>query len=308
MSAQKSSAAKKSQTPRAKTFALALGGGGARGLAHIVVIEALDELGLRPIAIAGTSIGAAIGAAYAAGMSGKTMRRYVTTLAHNRPDVWARLMRTRGAALSQMFTTAFGNPMVLDSEKFSAAFLPPELPERFADLGIPLRIIAADLYSRDEVVFTEGLLRPAISASMAVPGLLRPVEIDGRILVDGGAVNPLPFDQLRDVADIIVAVDASVGPVAPRGVPDPWETLFSTLQVMGHTIVTAKLKDHAPDLVLRPNVGVFRMLDFFQASSILRAAEPIKAEIRDKLGALLSVQLNEPHSLTSHTRPPPESG
>lgn len=284
-SATTPSAAKKDDTPHAKTFALALGGGGARGLAHIVVIEALDELGLRPVAIAGTSIGAAIGAAYAAGMTGKAMRRYVTTLAHNRPDVWSRLMRTRGAALSQMFTTAFGNPMVLDAEKFSSAFLPPDLPESFADLGIPLQIIAADLYGREEVVFTEGPLRPAIAASMAVPGLLRPVEIEGRILVDGGAVNPLPFDRLRGMADIVIAVDASVGPVAPRGVPDPWETLFSTLQVMGHTIVTAKLKDHAPDLVLRPNVGVFRMLDFFQASAILRAAEPIKTELRDKLGA-----------------------
>jgi NTE family protein len=117
---------------------------------------------------------------------------------------------------------------------------------------------------------------------------LRPVEIDGRILVDGGAVNPLPFDRLRGTADIVIAVDASIGPVAPRGVPDPWETLFATLQVMGHTIVTAKLKAGPPDLVLRPNVGVFRMLDFFQASAILRAAEPIKAELADKLGALLA--------------------
>jgi NTE family protein len=287
MTARKPSAANK-DTPRGKTFALALGGGGARGLAHICVIEALDELGLKPVAIAGTSIGAAIGAAYAAGMTGKAMRRYVTTLAHNRPDVWSRLMRARGATLSQMFTTAFGNPMVLDAQKFGAAFLPPELPENFADLGIPLQIIAADLYGRHEVVFRDGALQPAISASMAVPGLLQPVEIDGRILVDGGAVNPLPFDRLRGLADIVVAIDPSVGPVAPRGIPDPWETLFSTLQVMGHTIVTAKLKDHAPDLVLRPSVGVFRMLDFFLASAILRAAEPIKTELRDRLGALLA--------------------
>jgi NTE family protein len=178
--------------------------------------------------------------------------------------------------------------MVLDAEKFGAAFLPPELPENFADLGIPLQIIAADLYGRDEVVFRDGALQPAIAASMAVPGLLQPVEIDGRILVDGGAVNPLPFDRLRGLADIVVAVDSSVGPVAPRGIPDPWETLFSTLQVMGHTIVTAKLKDHAPDLVLRPSVGVFRMLDFFLASAILRAAEPIKTELRDRLGVLLA--------------------
>lgn len=288
MSPRKSSTPK-SDKPSAKTFALALGGGGARGLAHICVIEALDELSLKPVAIAGTSIGAAVGAAYAAGMSGKALRRYVTTLAHNRPDVWSRLASARGATFSQMFTTAFGNPMVLDAEKFSATFLPPEVPTDFSGLGIPLHVIAADLYAREEVVFTQGALRPVIAASMAVPGLLRPVEIEGRVLVDGGAVNPLPFDRLRGVADVVIAVDASVGPSAARGVPDPWETLFSTLQVMGHTIVSAKLKENAPDLVLRPNVGVFKMLDFFQATSILRASEPIKDEIREKLSALLAV-------------------
>ena len=72
-----------------------------------------------------------------------------------------------------------------------------------------------------------------------------------------------------------------------QGVPDPWESLFTAISVMGHTIVAHKLKEFAPDLVLRPNIGIFRMLDFFQASAILRVAEPIKEEVKEKLGALL---------------------
>jgi NTE family protein len=123
---------------------------------------------------------------------------------------------------------------------------------------------------------------------MAIPGLLRPVEVDGRILVDGGAVNPLPFDRLRGRADVIVAVDTSIGSMAPRGIPEPWDALFSTIQLMGQTIVAEKLKAGAPDIVIRPNVGTFRLLDFLQASAILRAAEPAKADLKSKLAALLA--------------------
>ena len=141
--------------------------------------------------------------------------------------------------------------------------------------------------ARAAVLFNEGPLKPAIAASMAVPGLVRPVEHDGRVLVDGGVVDPLPFTVLRRKADVIVAIDVSGGVADAHAVPDPWESLFGAISVMGHTIVSHKLKEGAPDLVLRPNVDIFRMLDFFQASAILRAAEGIKQEVKDKLSALL---------------------
>jgi NTE family protein len=271
-----------------KTLALALGGGGARGLAHVAVLEALDEMGLRPAAIAGSSIGAAIGAAYAAGMPGKAIRRHVIALAHGRGETIGRLLGARAATLSDLIAAPFGNPMLLDAEKLCAAFLPAAVPDDFAQLGIPLIVPATDLYGRCEVAFASGPLKLAIAASMAVPGLVRPVEHDGRVLVDGAAVNPLPFEHLRGRADIILAVDSTAGPTAPRGVPDPWESLFATLQVMSHTIVAEKLKHGAPDVLIRPDVGAFRMLDFFQASAILRAAEPLKAEVKERLELLMN--------------------
>jgi NTE family protein len=271
-----------------KTFALALGGGGARGLAQIAVVEALDEMGVRPVAIAGVSVGAAIGAAYAAGMRGKTIRRHMIDIAHNRPDTFARLYAARGVALTQLFGAGFGNPVVLDAERFCAAFLPPAVPDRFEKLAIPLSVVATDLYGRSEVVFTAGPLTRPIAASLALPGLLQPVVIDGRVLVDGAALNPLPFDRLRGCADIIVAVDSSVGPTEVRGVPGPLESMFATLQVMGYALVNQKLAQGAPDLVIRPSLGVFRLLDFMRASAILRAAEPVKAEVKERLSALLA--------------------
>ena len=274
-------------TSPSPTLALALGGGGARGLAHIVVMEALDELGVRPVAIAGSSIGAALGAAYATGLSGKAIRRHVLALAHGRGETVARLFGARAVTLSNMIAAPFGNPMLLDAQKLCAAFLPTAVPDDFAELKIPLIVPATDLYGRSEVMFSTGPLKPAVAASMAVPGLVRPVEHNGRVLVDGAAVDPLPFEHLRGRADVILAVDTTVGPLAPRGMPDPWENLFATLQVMSRTIVREKLKRGAPDILIRPELSTFRLLDFFHASAILRAAEPVKAQVKERLRELM---------------------
>ncbi|MGB9368381.1 MAG: patatin-like phospholipase family protein [Xanthobacteraceae bacterium] len=270
-----------------KTFALALGAGGARGLAHIAIVEALDEMGVKPAAIAGCSIGAVIGAGYAAGLTGRVMRRHIISLAHDRGEVMRRVMSARAAAWSEILGAGFGNPFVADPLKFYDAFLGELLPADFSNLEIPLTVIATDLHARESLVLREGPLRPAVAASMAIPGLVQPLTIEERVLVDGGVTDPLPFACLRGSADVVVAVDVSGG-TGERSVPDPWESLFSAIGVMGHTIVQHKLRDGAPDLVLRPNIGIFRMLDFFQASAILRAAEPIKPELKTRLGALLS--------------------
>jgi NTE family protein len=272
-----------------KTFALALGGGGARGLAHIAVLEALDELGVKPAAIAGTSIGALIGAAYAAGMHGKEIRRHVIGLAHSRGEIMRRLIAARAGTLADLFAGAFGQATQIDAEKFCAQFLPEAVSADFAALQIPLTVMATDLHRREEAIFTSGPLFPALASSMAIPGLFRPVTHDGRILVDGGATNPLPFDRLRGHADVIVAVDVFGLPSAERDdLPSAWESVFTTLLIMGSTIVAAKHKHAPPDLLIRPNVTIFRTLDFYQASAILRSADTVKAEVKEKLGALLA--------------------
>jgi NTE family protein len=269
-----------------KSFALALGAGGARGLAHIAVIEAIDELGVRPVAISGTSIGAVVGALYASGLTGKAIRRHALDLAFNRTEVFRRLMGARAGAWSSLL--ALGNPVLLDADKFCGAFLPDGITDDFAGLITPLTLIATDLHARTEVVFRDGPLRPAMAASMAIPGLVRPLQLGGRVLVDGGAGAPLPFTHLIGRADAIVAVDCSGEHGEPGKIPGPWESVFATITVMGQTIVAEKLKHARPDLILRPNVGFFGMLDFLQASAILRVAEHMVPEIKDKIAALLA--------------------
>jgi NTE family protein len=272
----------------AKSFALALGGGGARGLAHIAVLEALDEMGRKPAAIAGTSIGSLIGAAYAAGMSGKEIRRFVVALAHDRAEVFRRLITTRASTFANLFSIGFGSATLVDAEKFCQQFLPEKVPDEFGGLEIPLTVIATDLYRRQQAVFSSGPLRPVLAASIALPTLMRPVVVDERVLIDGGATNPLPFDQLRGRADVVVAVDISGEPIdGRRDIPNPWECLLTTVLVMGNAITAEKVKHGAPDLMVRPKVGGFRTLDFLHASAILRASEPVKAELKEKLAALI---------------------
>jgi NTE family protein len=271
-----------------KSFALALGGGGARGLAHIAVLEALDDMGQKPAAIAGTSIGALIAAAYAAGMSGREIRRFVITLAHDRAEVFRRLIATRAGTFANLFNLGFGSATLVDAEKFCQQFLPDKVPDDFGELEIPLTIIATDLYRRQQAVFSSGSLKPALAASIALPTVMRPVVVAGRVLIDGGATNPLPFEELRGRADLVVAVDISGAPTDERrDIPNPWECLLATVLVMGNAITAEKIKHGAPDLVVRPRVGAFRALDFLQASAILRAAEPVKVELKEKLAALL---------------------
>lgn len=275
---------------REPRLALALGSGGARGLAHILVLEALDELGVKPVRVAGASIGAVIGAAYAAGMSGKEIRSFAVDALRARGDFMRRLLALQfGLArerLRELLTLR--TPPQFDAVRIAEEFLPGAMPKRIEQLGIPLLVIATDYWARKEIALDSGPLRPALAASMAIPGLATPVELNGRVLIDGGLTNPLPFDLLRDHADLVVAVDITRSLDGDaRRIPDPMESLFMVSHIMAHTIVNEKLKASAPDLLLRPQVHTFRALDFLRVSAILRAAEPIKAEAKQKLKALL---------------------
>ena len=271
-----------------KRVGLALGAGGARGLAHIAVFEALDELGVRPVAIAGSSIGALAGAVYGSGMSGAEIRRFAVDLAGNRAEVWRRAMLSRAGTVGGMLSGGFSAAVQVDAEKLVAQFLRDPVPDDFGALKIPLTVIASDLYARRPVTLDSGPLRPALAASIAIPGLMRPVVVGERVLIDGGCTNPLPFDLLRGKAEVIVAVDITGQPVEDRrDVPNPVETLYAAVQLMTSSIIDGKLRHDAPDILVKPDIGAFRALDFFQANAILRATKAAKEEFKAQLVALL---------------------
>lgn len=257
------------------SLGLALGGGGARGFAHVLILEALDELGIKPRIISGTSIGSLIGAAYASGMSGSDIREYSQELFQKRIQFAKRFF---GPKRSPVFR--FG-PMFFSGERVLEALLPETLPKSFAELKTPLLTIATDFYSQDQVVQSEGHLVRAIAASCALPGVLRPIRSEGRVLIDGGFVNPLPCDLLHGHVDVIAAVDITAGPQEAQGkMPSLIETIIGSQQITLRSILRERMKTRCPDILMRPDVGRFRVLDFFKFEEIFAAAEPAKDEFK----------------------------
>jgi len=268
------------------TVAIALGSGGARGLAHVVALEALDELGIRPVAIAGTSIGAIVGATYASGLEARLIHAHVQAALRSRAKVLTKLMRARVRRFSDLVLRRSGNPVMLDAETCLDLFWPDRVPANFSQLSIPLFVVATDFHASREVVFSSGALAPAVAGSMAVPGLFRPVEFADRVLIDGGAVNPLPYDLLFDHADIVIAVDVTIGGrMRERRMPTVLGSMFAGAQIMQGAITAQKFKLRPPDILLRPGVERFNVLEFMRAGQILRAAESVKDDLKRALSA-----------------------
>ena len=266
------------------TIGLALGGGGARGLAHIAVLEAFDEAGVKPAMIVGTSIGALIGAAYASGMPASDIRRYCGSAFGRRSAIIRHVYsRWRGRIWDISGPWA---PALFRSERIFELVLPPHLPKTFEGLKIPFMSVATDFFTHREYVSRGGALLPALAASAALPALLTPVKLDGRILIDGGFVNPLPFDLVTG-ADFVMAVDVSGGTAGPEGeLPRPVETLLGAQQIALRSIINAKLKLNQPDCLLRPEVGHFATLDFRRMDEILSASSQAKEQAASALARL----------------------
>jgi NTE family protein len=269
------------------TFAVAFGGGGARGLAHIHVIEALDELGIRPVAVSGASIGAIMAAGVAAGMAGREIRDYASSNLGRSSEVAARMWRARPENFSAMFKGGFRLGQ-FNIERVLRAFLPDAIPDSFEQLDIPLQIVATDYFAHDQVVFSQGDLFLALSASAALPAVFRPVRHEGRILIDGGIVNPIPFDLVCDKADIVIAIDVIGAPVQ-NGTPDPTsiELLFGASQIMMESIVALKLQRVQPQVMLRPPVSHIGVLDFMKVEKVMAETALIKDELKRAVDAAI---------------------
>lgn len=269
---------------------LALGSGGAAGLAHIAILKTFDELDQKPAQIAGSSIGAIIGALYADGLSGAEIEALFAEFGGSGFELLSNLARgENGIRLTDMIDLDLDDGGVVDPEPFFD-FLREHMDARsFSDLDIPLVVVATSYYSGQSVTFEEGDLFEALRATMAVPGLFLPVERDGDLLVDGGISDPLPWDRLGDDLDYVVAVDVS-------GQREPAETgsvsasklLFKTFELMQQSIVRERLKSDPPDLYLRPEVEGIRLLHFHRVEEILEQAQPAADRMKQALQQLAS--------------------
>ena len=255
---------------------LALGGGGAKGLSHISFIKALDEMGVKPTIISGTSIGSIVGAFYAAGVPGFEMEAYMQKVDFG--DIYKLVD----------FSIFSGSAII--SGKGVEQFLSENLPVgTFEELDIPLKIIATDFWQRREVIFDSGELVPAIRASISMPAIFEPLVIGDKVLVDGGGVNPLPYDIIRDACDLLIAIDVSGEKIPPEDTPVPgvFESILSTFQIMQASIVTSKMKSFAPDLYVKPALRNFRVLEFHRHDEILESVTDEVERFKQDLSKLL---------------------
>lgn len=262
---------------------LALGGGGVRGLAHILVLEVLDELNCKPCVIAGTSMGAIIGALYASGMSGREIRELVKKHVISKDDNWRDVIEKRADLLKWVNALALemGRGGLIKTDRFLNYLFDEIKKTTFEELDIPLIVVAADYWAGREVVLETGALLPAIKASMAVPGVFAPVSIGGKVLVDGGVVNLVPYEHVMERCDLTIAVNvARVRDTGEGEIPSAMEAILGTFDILQSAAFALKVKHRKPDIYVRPEISHIRMFDFGKIEDVFRQARPSVDRLR----------------------------
>jgi len=277
-----------------KKIGIAFGAGGARGIAHLLMIEALEELGVKPSIISGSSIGSVVGAFYAAGFSSKEMKEILDQLINPKSDsVFDFLLKSDIVKLFSMFDPQFIKSGFIKGDKFQKYMETHLKVSKFEELKIPLKIVATDYWKKEEVVFDKGELIQPIKASYSLPGLFKPVKIKNKILIDGGAVNPLPFDLIKNHCDITIAIDVTaVKAQSDKDITPTFDSIFTTYQTMQNSIIKERLKFLKPDIYIKPEIYDVRVFDFAKADSIFKQANPTKQELKRQLDRLLNNTLN----------------
>jgi NTE family protein len=271
---------------------IALGGGAARGLAHVSYVEAMDELGLEPSVIAGTSIGALIGAGWANGMSGAELREHLESSLGDFRRLGGKLWATQWGSFLNTLRRGFS--MQIDAEEIIANFVPDDFAKSFEELEIPLHVVATDFAGWNQVVFDRGPLLPAIAGSIAIPSIFKPVPFADRWLVDGGVVNPLPLDVASVSADIVIGIDVNGDSHRPddQAMPTPMDSVMGAVQIMMHSLTTHSLAAYPPDVYFRPHVGRFGAHEFWRVREILAVSDedkdPFKRAVSNKMEEFIS--------------------
>jgi NTE family protein len=224
---------------------LALGGGAARGFAHVGVIQVLEEAGIRPDLVVGTSAGSLVAAFYASGKNGVQLQQMAETMDEATFTDWTLPIFSRGMLRGEALARYVGSQVG---------------GRPIQDMALPLGIVATDLQSGQGVLFRQGDTGTAVRASSAVPSVFQPVRISGRDYVDGGLVAPVPVRYAREMgAELVLAVDIS-SPPEGNAADGSLQILLQTFAIMGKTINSFELRD--ADVVLRPVLNGIGSADF----------------------------------------------
>ena len=246
---------------------LALGGGAARGFAHIGVIKALEARNIHVDLVSGTSAGSVVAALYASGMNGFAINKLALTMDEASISDWAMPFSTRGflhgVALQTFLNTTLHGRAIEKMEK-------------------PLGIVATDLHSGEPILFQRGNTGVAVRASCSLPSIFDPVKIAGHEYVDGGLVSPVPASSARKMgADFVIAVDISARPET-AATSSQFDVLMQTFTIMGQSIKNYELAQYA-DIVIRPALNAMAGSDFGQRNAAILAGEEAVARMMPEL-------------------------
>lgn len=250
---------------RKPRIAVALGAGGARGFAHIGVLQVLEEMGIRVDLVAGSSMGSLIGAYYCSGMD----TRYIETLAVN-------LKRRHWIDFTVPKMGLVNGQRIMDMVRFLTQ------GKNIEELPIPLAIIATDVEKGERVVFREGPIHQAVRGSISIPGIFTPHRYGGRLLVDGGVIDRVPVNVAREMgADIVIGVDVGVFDREVQ-VKSIFDVIFQSIEIMEREILRARIL--SADVMIRPDVGHISSTAFTQIEECIalgrESAEQVAELIR----------------------------
>lgn len=307
------------ETASGPKVGLALSGGGARGGAHIGVLEALEEMGIGVDYIAGTSMGAVIGAMYASGYTAAEIREVFEEMdwefaLSDTPDRVHWTMRSKELESRFLVPLRIGLnewkielPLgVIEGQHLDQVLrrilLPAVSSNHFGELPIPFRAVATDLVSGEAVVLSDGSLPDAVRASMSVPGVFSPVEIDGRLLVDGGMANNLPVDIVREMgADIVIAVDISSQMLSREELTSVLSVTEQLTNFLTRRTTEAQIAKLGPaDYLLVPDLDDFSAADFRNAAGIIKTGFDAAMEPQ-----LALARLAQDRPIQNHDKPSP---
>ncbi|MGH6627711.1 MAG: patatin-like phospholipase family protein [Burkholderiaceae bacterium] len=258
---------------RPPRIGLALGGGAARGFAHVGVIQVLEEAGIRPDLVVGTSAGSLVASIYASGKTGAQLQQVAETMEEAAITDWTLPIFSRG---------------VLRGDALARYVNQQVAGKLIENMPLPLGIVATDLNSGQGVLFQRGDTGTAVRASSAVPSVFQPVKIGGREYVDGGLVSPVPVHYARQMgAELVIAVDISS---APEGNPagDSLQILLQTFAIMGKSINHFELRD--ADLVVRPSLVGVKSADFAAKRRAIEAGRLAMQQLVPQLKTTIEVK------------------
>jgi NTE family protein len=258
---------------RPPVIGLALGGGAARGFAHVGVIQVLEEAGIHPKLVAGTSVGSLVATLYASGRSGAQLQQVAESMEEAVITDWTLPLFTRGMirgeALARYVNTLVKGRLI-------------------ENMSLPLGIVATDLNSGQGVLFRRGDAGTAVRASSSVPGVFQPVRIGLREYVDGGLVSPVPVRYAREMgAELVIAVDISS--IAEGNLTDDTlQVLMQTFTIMGKSINAFELRD--ADVVVRPSQTGLNSTDFTGRKRAIEAGRAAMLKMLPQLRAAIEAK------------------